>query len=69
MGNAFQKSTRGSSVFHNTMKNKKVEFTPYNDTLSKLSFFGYEISVFNTQQGGIQNSNRLIRHGNGFIEE
>ena len=40
-------------------------------TLSKLSHFGYEILVFNTQQGGIQNSHRIsrfIRHGNGFIE-
>ena len=32
-------------------KNKKVEFNPYIHTLSKLSRFGYEISVFITQQG------------------
>ena len=35
------------------MRNKQVEFSPYIYTLSKLSRFGYEISVFNTQQGGI----------------
>ena len=36
-----------------------------------MSRFGQEISVFNTQQGGIQNSRRnsqLIRHWNGFME-
>ena len=36
------------------------------------SDFRYEISVFNTQQGGIQNSRRsrrLTRQGNGFTEE
>ena len=36
----------GSSVFHNPMRNKQVEFNPYIYTLSKLSRFGYEISVF-----------------------
>ena len=58
---------------YNTMKEKQVEFNPYSYTLSKLfRFFGYEISVFNTQQGGIQNSRRsrrLIRQGNGFTDE
>ena len=37
-----------------------------------VPFFGYEISVFNTQQGGIQNSRRsrrLIRQRNGFTDE
>ena len=28
------------------MRNKQVEFNPYIYTLSKLSRFGYEISVF-----------------------
>ena len=37
------------------MRNKQVEFNPYIYTFFK-SCFGYEISVFNTQQGGIQNS-------------
>ena len=39
---------------------------------SKLSCFSYEISVLNTQRGGIQNSRRsswLIRHGNGTMEK
>ena len=49
----FRKFTCGFSVFHNTTRNKKVEFNPYIYTLSKLSHFGYEISIFNTQQGGI----------------
>ena len=54
------------------MRNKQVEFNHFIYTLSKLSRFGYKISVLNTQQGGIQNSrrnHRLIRHGNGFTEE
>ena len=58
--NTFLKFTRGSSVFHNTMKNKKVEFNSYMYSLSKLSCFGYEISVFNTQRGSIHNSSRLM---------
>ena len=33
------------------MRNKQVEFNPY--TSSKLPRFWYEISVFDTQQGGI----------------
>ena len=38
--------------------------------LSKYSYFGLKVSVFfNTKQGGIQNSHRFLRHGNGFIEE
>ena len=54
------------------MRNKQVEFNPYMYTLPKLSRFGYEISVFNTQQGGIKNSrlsSRYIRHGNVTTEE
>ena len=54
------------------MRNKQVEFNPYIYTLSKLSRFVNEISVFNTQQGGIQNSRRngkFIRHGNTFMEK
>ena len=43
---AFSKFTRRSSVFHTSMRNKHVEFNPYIYTLSKLSCFGYEISVF-----------------------
>ena len=68
----FSKFTRGSSVFHTSMRNKQVEFNPYIYTLSKLSHFCYEIFVFNTQQGSIQNSNqnsRFIRHRNGFMEK
>ena len=42
----FSKFTRGSSVFHTSMRNKQVEFNPYIYTLSKLYRFGYEISVF-----------------------
>ena len=30
---------------------------------------GYEISVIKTQQSGIHNFRRFIRHENGFIEE
>ena len=41
----FGKVTRGSSVFHNTMRNKKVEFNPYIYTLSELFRFDFEISV------------------------
>ena len=37
------------SVFHTSMRNKRVEFNPYIYTLSKLYRFGYEISVFNTK--------------------
>ena len=33
----FSKFTRGSSVFHTSMRNKQVEFNPYIYTLSKLS--------------------------------
>ena len=53
------------------MINNQVEFNPYIYTLSKLSCFGDKISVFNAQQGGIQNSPWLIRHGNPtrFTEE
>ena len=65
---AFRKFTPGSSVFNNTMR-ENVEFNPYINSLSKLSSFGYEISVFNTQQGGIKNSCRFKRHENGFMEE
>ena len=44
------------------MRKKQVEFNPYIYTLSKLfRFFGYEISVFNTQPAGIQNSRRSRR--------
>ena len=42
----FLKFTRGSSVFHNSMRNKQVEFNPYIYNLSKFFCFGYEISVF-----------------------
>ena len=52
------KFTCGPSVIHTSMRNKQVEFNPYIYTLSKLSSFGQEISVFNTHQGGIQNSRR-----------
>ena len=49
------------------MRKKQVESNLYIYTLSKLfRFFGYEISVFKTQQGGIHNSRRsrrLIRQG------
>ena len=47
----FSKFTRGSSVFHTSMTNKQVEFNPYIYTLSKLSSFGYEISVFKYTTG------------------
>ena len=33
------------------MRNKQVEFNPYIYTLSKLSRFGYEISVFKYTTG------------------
>ena len=33
------------------MRNKQVEFNPYIYTLSKLSRFGYEISVFKNTTG------------------
>ena len=33
------------------MRNKQVEFNPYIYTLSKLSHFGYEISVFKYTTG------------------
>ena len=33
------------------MRNKQVEFNPYIHTLSKLSRFGYEISVFKYTTG------------------
>ena len=33
------------------MRNKRVEFNPYIYTLSKLSRFGYEISVFKYTTG------------------
>ena len=33
------------------MRNKQVEFNPYIYTLSKLSRFGYEISVFKYTRG------------------
>ena len=36
----------GSSVFDTSMRNKQVEFNTYIYTLSTLSCFGYEISVF-----------------------
>ena len=39
------KFRNGSSVFHTSMRNKQVEFNPYTYILSKLSRFGYEISV------------------------
>ena len=51
---------------------EQVEFNPYIYTLSNLSRFGNEISVFNAQQGGIKNSgrnSRPIRHGNSFMEK
>ena len=58
----FSKFTRGSAVFHNTTRKKKEKFNPYIFILNQnCSVFGYEISVFNTQQGGIQNSRRLIQ--------
>ena len=41
----------GSSFFHTSMRNKQVEFNPYIYTLSKLSRFGYEISVFEYTTG------------------
>ena len=68
----FSKFTRGSSVFHTSMRRKQVEFNLYIYTLSKLSRFGQEISVFNTHQGGILNSRRnghLIFHVCGFMEK
>ena len=37
-------------VFHTSMRSKQVEFNLYIYTLSKLSRFGQEISVFNTHQ-------------------
>ena len=54
--------------FHNNFRNKRVECNSYIYTLSILYRFGYDI-LSNTQQGDIQNINRLIRHGNSFIEE
>ena len=47
----FRKFTHGSSVFHTSMRNKQVEFNPYIYILSKLSRFGYEISVFKYTTG------------------
>ena len=47
----FWKFTRGSSVFHTSMRNKQVEFNPYIYTLSNLSRFGYEISFFKNTTG------------------
>ena len=41
----FSKFTRGSSAFHNIMRNKQVQFNPYIYTFSNVSRFGYEISV------------------------
>ena len=41
----------GSSVLHTSMRNKQVEFNPYIYTLSTLSCFGYEISVFKYTTG------------------
>ena len=51
MAKCFSKFTRGSSVFHTSMRNKQVEFNPYIYTLSKMSRFGYEISVFKYRTG------------------
>ena len=48
---AFRKCTRRSSVNHNSMRNKQLEFNPYIYTLSKLSHFSYEISVFKYTTG------------------
>ena len=51
---------------------KQVEFNPYIYTLSKLSVLSMKYPIFNTQQGGIQNSRRngpFIRHGNTFMEK
>ena len=48
---SFSKFTRGSSVFHTSMRNKQVKFNPYIYSLSKLSRFGYEISVFKYTTG------------------
>ena len=47
----FSKFTCGSSVFHTSTWNKQVEFNPYIHTLSKLSRFRYEISVFKCTTG------------------
>ena len=47
----FSKFTRRSSVFHTSMRNKQVEVKPYIYSLSKLSRFGYEISVFKYTTG------------------
>ena len=44
-------NTRGSSVCLTSMRNKQVEFNPYIYSLSKLSRFGYEISVFKNTTG------------------
>ena len=58
----FSKFTRGYSVFHTSMRNKQVEFNPYIYTLSKLSpVLAMKYPFLNTQQGGIQNSRRIIR--------
>ena len=38
-------------MHHTSMRNKQVEFNPYIYTLSKLSRFGYEISVFKYTTG------------------
>ena len=50
MRERFSKFTRGSSVFHTSMRNKQVEFNSYIYTLSKLYRFCYEISVFLIQK-------------------
>ena len=51
------------------MRKKQVKFNPYIYTKIKIvPFFGYEISVFNTQQKS-RRGRRLIRQGNGFTEE
>ena len=38
-------------IFHTSMRNKQVELNPYIHTLSKLSRFGYEISIFKYTKG------------------
>ena len=51
-------------VFYTSMRNKQVVFILF----FKIVPFWQRNIRFNTQQGGIQNS-QLIRHGNGFIKK
>ena len=57
---AFRKFTCGSSVIHDTMRNKKVKLNSFIVYLNS-PVLRYEISV-NTHHSSIQNSRLLIHH-------